>query len=114
MTANILAYFHSATKAEDTARVLAAKGVPCLVDKVKKEYPNPDTSVSELMVGFLPDLAHGIFETGREQGKNGEESAFLLVLPEGNENTEELKSLLRRYGAYLIEDEKRGIICSDS
>ncbi len=114
MTTNILAYFHSTTKAEDTARALAAKGVPCLVDTVKKGFPDPGTSVSELMVGFLPDLAHGIFGTGREQEKGGEESAFLLVLTEENENTEELKSLLRRYGAYLIEDEKRGVICPDS
>jgi hypothetical protein len=103
----MLAYFHSFKQADAAAKALNESGFPSFVDKVKKDLPNPDFSVSELMVGFLPDLAHGIFGSGRKAGdeKEKEDGAFLLIIEEEQAKEGELRELLRQFGGELIREQ---------
>jgi hypothetical protein len=102
MTHNVLAYFTSMEEAKKAADLIGARGFPSLVDRVNKDVPDPDLSVSELMIGFLPDLAHGIFGSGREKKDESGEGAFLLVILEEPGRKNELIQLLRQHGADLV------------
>ena len=103
MTHNVLAYFKTIEEAKTAAGIIGERGFPSMVDRVRKDLPDPDLSVSELMVGFLPDLAHGIFGSGRgKRVESKEEGAFLLVILEEPGRKDELKRLLRQQGAELV------------
>jgi hypothetical protein len=102
MTHNVLAYFNSLEEAKKAADIIGARGFPSLVERINKDVPDPNLSVSELMIGFLPDLAHGIFGSGREKSEKSNEGAFILVIMEEPDRKEELKQLLKQHGANLV------------
>ena len=101
MAETIVAYFEQLEDAQEAMRILRNNGYTTALDKIDWGTPNPELSVSALMVGFLPDLAHGIFGTGhREDERDG---AYLLIPLEDDQNKEDAVDIIKQYdGIELI------------
>lgn len=102
MAEMIYAYFENLEDAQEAMVILRNNGYMPALDKVDRGVPNPELSVSALMVGFLPDLAHGIFGTGKiEEDKDG---AYLLLPLEEDQNKDEALDIIKQYdGIELTE-----------
>lgn len=104
----ILAYFFAVADAEKTAAALLEKGYEVKLDRIEGRVPDPEFSVSELMVGFLPDLAHGIFGRTRPESDSSEErnkGAFLLVLTDEKHNSQEARDIIEKFGGEVDEEQ---------
>ncbi|MBS4030623.1 MAG: hypothetical protein KGZ63_04255 [Clostridiales bacterium] len=97
----IFAYFEQLEDAQEAMRILRNNGYIAALDKIDRGSPDPELSVSALMVGFLPDLAHGLFGTGnREDEKDG---AYILLPLEDDQNKEDAVDIIKQYdGIELI------------
>ena len=60
----IVAYFDMIDDAKEAMGALRQAGFSASLDRIDRGTPDPNLSVSALMVGFLPNLAHGIFGDG--------------------------------------------------
>jgi hypothetical protein len=100
MAEMIVAYFEQLEDAQEAMRILRNNGYIAALDKVDRGAPDPELSVSALMVGFLPDLAHGIFGTShREDEKDG---AYLLLPLEDMHNKEDSVDIIKQYDGIVL------------
>lgn len=91
----IYAYFEQLEDAQEALHILRNNGYIATLDKIDRDGPDPELSVSALMVGFLPDLAHGIFGTGnREDERDG---AYILLSLEVEQSREDAVDIIKQY-----------------
>lgn len=99
----IVAYFEQLDDAREAMQILRNNGYMAALDKIDRGAPDPELSVSALMVGFLPDLAHGIFGAGHKgEEKDG---AYLLLPLEGNQDKSEAVDIIKQYDGIEMESE---------
>ena len=96
----LYAFFNTVDDAKDAMRQLRDNGYIASIEKADLGAPNPDLSVSSLMVGFLPNMAHALFPTRWLDS----EGAYLFVGL--NEQQDKLKVLeiVEEFGGELLED----------
>jgi hypothetical protein len=97
MTLSILAYFPVMADARTAAEALRQKGYPVKMDPLESDLPDSDYSVSELMVGFLPDLSHGIFGSGSSKINEGDGALLFVVVDDPWERLHVME-IITRYG----------------
>ena len=96
-----LAYFYDDNAAETALRSLQEKIFVVALKKYEAQLPDPDVSISSLMVGVLPDVAQGIFGVD----ENGENGAYLLIIVDECGHEDEIKSIVERFGGMIIKQE---------
>ena len=102
MTTQLVVAFFSVTEdARDAIEDLRRRGYVTSLDQVEDDLPDPDLSVSALMVGFLPDLSHGIFgsDNYKEKKKKG---AYLLVMVDQHQSKQEAEDIIAKYGGEAV------------
>lgn len=103
MTLSVLAYFPVMADAQTTAEALRQKGYQVKIDPVESDLPDSDYSVSELMVGFLPDLSRGIFGSGRSE-ENKRDGALLFVVVNDPQERSHVVETINTYGGGTEEN----------
>lgn len=98
-----LAYFESVDDARDVMFELRRKGYITSLDKIESELPDPDLSVSALMVGFLPDLAHGIFRGGGVYDEGKKDGAYIMVVVDDQQSMNEVRTIIEEHGGHPLE-----------
>jgi hypothetical protein len=95
----ITAYFDDIDQARSAQEELRNKGYFAVLDKIEGGLPDPDMSVSALMVGFLPDLAHGIFSDGKHHAHfSDRDRAYLMVLAEPFQDPDVAERIIAAFG----------------
>jgi hypothetical protein len=97
MVLSILAYFPVMKDAQTAAEALRQEGYPVKIDPVESDLPDSDYSVSNLMVGFLPDLSYGIFGSGSSKRNEGD-GVFLFVVVDDPQERLLVAEIINRYG----------------
>jgi hypothetical protein len=97
----ITAYFTSRENAAKAMKALRSKGYVTSLDVPDTDLPDPDLSVNALMIGFLPDVAHGIFGSDNAEREN-KDSAYLLVITDEEHSEEEATEIIKKYGGSLL------------
>ena len=100
-----LAHFEELKSARAAMSALREKGFTVHLDRDEERLPNPDFSVSAMMVGFLPNLAHGIFGTNYEKEKIEKYDAHLIISVGDEKGQQQAKSTIDEFGGKLIESE---------
>lgn len=96
----ITALFESHEDAGKAMKELRRKGFVVSLDVPGRNLPDPDLSVNALMVGFLPDIAHGIF--GSDNAENeGKLSAYLFILVDNTHKKEEAGEIIKKHNGRL-------------
>lgn len=98
-----LAQFEELKSARAAMSVLREKGFTVHLDRNEERLPDPDFSVSAMMVGFLPDLAHGIFGTNDKKVKIDKADAHLIISVSDEHGQQLAKSIIDEFGGKLIE-----------
>jgi hypothetical protein len=102
-----VAYFDMIDDAKEAITALRKAGFSTTLDKIDRGTPDPNLSVSALMVGFLPNLAHGIFGAGhREEERANKDGAYLLILVDHKHSEEEVHKIIANYDGILLDKEQ--------
>lgn len=102
----IVAEFAAVKGAKEAVSELRKKGFMATLDLAGGDLPDPDRSVSALMVGFLPDLAHGLFANDAEN-HDKQINAYLVAVVDEHDDQEYLGNIVSRYGGSIIDREKQ-------
>lgn len=96
-----LAYFTHEKGALAAEKILREKIYIVATKKYEAQAPDPDLSVSALMVGFLPNLAHGLY------GTEGSFHAgmYLLIVVDETGHHSELDDIIRRCGGSITRQD---------
>jgi hypothetical protein len=99
----LIAYFEELEKARTAMSELHHNGYSVTLDKIERGMPDPDYSVSALMVGVLPDLANGIFGDGyRGDSPPLGDGAYLMILLDAHQSEKEAGETVLRFGGELL------------
>ena len=96
---SIYAYFNTVDDAKDAMQQLREKGYIASIEENDQGAPNPDLSVSNLMVGFLPNFAHALFQTNWLDT----EGAYLFVGLNEHQNKQEVLKTIEQFDGELLE-----------
>ncbi len=100
MSEIIFAYFEQLEDAQEAMHILRNNGYMATLDKIDRGVPNPDFSVSALMVGSLPRISHGIFGTGSVEGEK--DGAYLLIPLEEAQEKDSAVDIIKQYDGIEI------------
>lgn len=106
-----LAYFEKTEDAREAMRFLRQNGYTVTLDMVDGNFPDPDLSVSALMVGILPDFAHIFSDAVNNFARHEQQGAYLLVVAEearhkDPRHIEEAKKAVIRFGGKPVDREE--------
>ncbi|NLM47021.1 MAG: hypothetical protein GX200_09510 [Firmicutes bacterium] len=102
MTAKtMLAFFPDSRNADRAKAILQNLLFVVAVRKYVAEIPDPDTSVSALMAGSLPNLAHAVYGT---EGA-GDKGAYLLIVTDEEGHREEIAGTVQECGGSVIRED---------
>ncbi|MDW7651209.1 MAG: hypothetical protein SCK29_00395 [Bacillota bacterium] len=100
----MLFHFDEMKPAREAKTKLREKGITVHLERDENGMPDPDFSVSALMVGFLPDLSHGIFGTDNEKDDGSEvNGAHILAVIKNGDDEQNVKNIVSEFGGKHLE-----------
>ncbi|MCR3923432.1 MAG: hypothetical protein NUK65_13110, partial [Firmicutes bacterium] len=102
MTKTFLAYFQGANDANEAKQILQEKIFTVATKSYDAQLEDPNLSASSLMVGYLPNLAHGIFGTTDVVATNS--GAYLLTVVDEDGHEEEVKQILQEFNGNIVQE----------
>ncbi|HZK23872.1 MAG TPA: hypothetical protein VFC74_00620 [Oscillospiraceae bacterium] len=97
-----LAYFTNFADASAVKNDLENRIYTIAVKSYAAELPDPELNVSSLMVGFVPDLAHGIFGTNGRVAPTQESGAYLTIIVDEAGHENEIKKITDAHGGTIV------------
>ncbi|NLM51460.1 MAG: hypothetical protein GX197_01350 [Firmicutes bacterium] len=101
MAKTFLTYFAQADGAKAAKQRLQGEIFVVALKEYAADLPDPNLSVSALMVGSMPNLAHGIFGTEA----SGQKGAYLLIVLDEDGHEALIEQVTKQYGGSIISSE---------
>ncbi|NLZ92676.1 MAG: hypothetical protein GX922_01470 [Firmicutes bacterium] len=99
----IVAYFYNFKDAKRAEAELVRQPYIINVKSYDAQLTDPDVSVSALMVGNWPNLAHGIFGTENSFVRTEEGGVYLLIVTDEEGHESEVRQVVENYGGSLVQ-----------